>query len=147
MVSSRGKPTQVGNADPAKTAAPRAVYVGRDVRFPDLVNKPARRVDIATPAQMLVRMLPPSPLDGSGEGTGRGNGRPLDLSLQQDARASLSRLRGPDKDWAPFFQWLTRLAEEPWVEKLSFVRIHPGQGRSHWAQLPEIITDEGEVLE
>ncbi|MBL0729442.1 hypothetical protein [Piscinibacter sp. HJYY11] len=147
VASSRGKPTQVGNADPSKASASRTVYLGRDVRFPDLVNKPARRVDIATPAQMLVRMLPPSPLDGSGEGTGRGTGRPLDLSLQPDARPSLPTLRCPDKDWAPFFQWLTRLAGEPWVEKLSFVRIHPGQARSHWAQLPEIVTDEGEVLE
>jgi hypothetical protein len=147
VISSRGKPTQIGNADPSNTAAPRTVYVGRDLRFPDLLHKPARRVDIATPAQMLVRMLPPSPLDGSGEGSGRGQGRPLDLSLLPDARADLPRLRCPDKDWAPFFQWLKRLAEEPWVEKLSFVRIHPGQARSPWVQLPEIVTDEGEVLE
>lgn len=147
VIYSRGKPTQVGNADPAKGLAPRTVYVGRDLRFPDLQHKPARRIDIVTPSQMLVRMLPPSPLDGSGEGTGRGQGRPLDLSLLPDARANLPNLHCPDKDWVPFFQWLTRLAEEPWVEKISFVRIHPGQARSHWAQLPEIVTDEGEVLE
>lgn len=147
IVSSRGKPTQVGNADPSKAVATKTVYVARDLRFPDLLNKPARRVDIDTPSQMLVRMLPPSPLDGSGEGTGRGQGRPLDLSLMQDARASLPGLKCPDMDWQPFFQWLQRLAEQTWVEKLSFVRIHPGQARSHWAPLPEIVTEDGEVLE
>lgn len=147
VVSSLGEPTQIGNADPSKTASPKTVHIGRDLRFPDLLHKPARRVDIDMPKQMLVRMLPPSPLDGSGEGTGRGQGRPLDLSLLPDDRAALLTMKSPDKDWVPFFEWLKRLAQQTWVEKLCFVRIHPGQARPYWAPLPEIVTDDGEVLE
>ena len=146
-VASRGEPHKVGNQDAAKGLAPRIVVVSKAARFPDLLEKPVYRVDSPAPKQVQVRMLPPSALDGTGEGIASGQGRPIELAPEPDSRHSIHLMKCPVDSWALYFEWLKRLSEAPWVEALSFVRIHPGQARKHWAQLPEIIDDEGEVLE
>lgn len=146
-VASRGEPAAIGNQDSAKGLAPRTFLLGSGIRFPDLLNKPVFRVDGPAPAQVHVRMLPTSPLDGTGEGIASGHGRPIELAPEPDARHSLHRMKCPVESWTVYFDWLKRLSEMPWVESLAFVRIHPGQARQHWAHLPELIDDDGELIE
>ncbi len=146
-VASRGEARSLGNQDAAKHLTPKVVVVGKEARFPDLLSKPVYRIDGPSPRQIQVRMLPPSALDGTGEGIASGQGRPIELAPEPDARHAIHLIKCPVDGWTPYFEWLKRLSEAPWVEALAFVRIHPGQARKHWTQLPELIDDDGEVLE
>lgn len=144
--SAQAKDPTVENDEPKASTAPRVVLWDRDVRFPDLLRKPIRRVDHNVPRQVMLSMLPSKPFESAGRGTSSGRGQRIDPVIEVDERWLLEKVRCPVDIWHPYFHLLQHLARQQWVDAISFVRLDPRQGKPHYTKIPEIIDSDGCIL-
>lgn len=67
--------------------------------------------------------------------------------IDVDARERLPLLKPPIPEWASYFRLLAKIAAQPWVTSMSFVRLDARQVHSHYSSLPQLIDEDGVVLE
>lgn len=147
IAAKRGTSGPLSNAEPKKSKATQNVALATEIRFVDLVRKPICRVDGASARQVLLSHLPPVAFGSTGDGTVSSNGARCDLTLEKDQRKLLWKFKSPSKDWRPFFLFLRWLAGRPQVEHICFVPLDSRQAEPHYRALPELVDEDGVVLD
>ena len=137
----------LANAEPKKSKATQNLILEPEARFVDLVRKPVCRVDGAAARHVLLSHLPPVAFGSTGDGTRASEGVRCDLTLDKDQRKMLWKFECPSKAWRPFFLFLKWLAGRPLVEHLSFVSIDSRQAEPHHWALPELVDEDGVMLD
>lgn len=135
------------NTEPKKSKATQHLVLETEARFVDLVRKPVCRLDGEAARQVLLSHLPPVAFGSTGDGTASSNGLRCDLTLEKDQRKLLWKFECPSKAWRPFFLFLRWLAGRPLVEHLCFVPLDSRQAKPHFRALPELVDEDGVMLD
>lgn len=147
IAAKRSTSGPLANAEPKKSKATQTLVLETEARFVDLVRKPICRVDGAAARQVLLSHLPPVAFGSTGDGTVSSDGARCDLTLDKDQRKLLWKFECASEVWLPFFIFLRWLADRPMVEHLSFVPLDPRQAKPHFRALPELIDQDGVMLD
>lgn len=137
----------IKNDEPKSGTQVRAVVWDRNTRFPDLSGKPVFRVDFEGPKQALLSLMPARPFASTGQGTPSGEGQRIDPIIEIDEKWRVQSLRCPSSSWTSYIAFLQCLAEQPWITRMSFVRLDPRQVQPHYASIPELIDAEGCIID
>lgn len=147
VVAKRRTSGPLANAEPKKSKATQNLILEPEARFVDLVRKPVCRVNGAAARQVLLSHLPPVAFGSTGDGTGSSDGVRCDVTLEKDQRKLLWKFECPSKAWRPFFLFLKWLAVRPLVEHLCFVPLDSRQAEPHFRALPELVDEDGVMLD
>ena len=96
---------------------------------------------------MLLSHLPPVAFGSTGDGQTASDGLRCDLTLEKDQRNLIWKFESPTRAWKPFFLFLSLLASCSWVEHLCFVPIDSRQAQPHFWALPELIDEDGVLVD
>jgi hypothetical protein len=136
----------LANSEPRKSKSTQHLLLEPEARFIDLLRKPVSRVDGEAARQVLLLHLPPSTLGSTGDGASSAGPLRCDLTLEKDHRQRMWRFKSPVESWKPFFHFLSWLAGRSWIEHLCFVPIDSRQAHPHFRAIPEIIDEDGVLL-
>lgn len=137
----------IKSEDPKTSRAPAAVVFDRSVRFPDLLKKPVCRGGAQLPGMVMVSTLPSLADQATGKGHSAGSAQAIEPTAASDVLSVIAGgLTCPVPSWQPYFDFLSALAQAPTVEAMSFVTLNPRQFRPHYADLPEMVDDEGVII-
>lgn len=138
---------QIKSEDPKTSRAPATVVFDRSVRFPDLLKKPVSRGEAQLPGMVMVSTLPSLADQATGRGHSAGSAQAIEPTAASDVLSVVAGgLTCPVPNWQPYFDFLSALAQAPTVEAMSFVTLNPRQFRPHYADLPEMVDDEGVIM-
>ena len=135
------------NSEPKRAASTQRMPLEHGNRFPDLSRKPVSRVDGDSARQVQLSHLPPVDFGSSGEGKSSAEGKRCDPTVNADQRKALWKFKSPLANWESYFLFLRWLAHQPWVGHLCFAPIDSRQAQPHYCALPELIDDDGVLIE
>lgn len=115
----------------------------RWLRFTDLLNKPVKYTIAEEKEMVNVRSLPAAAFDSTSHGgSSSSDGRRVELFL--DDGCDRHPVQSPIKAWSSFFELISALDKEPWVQRTEYVQI-PHELHWHYASMPEL-SDADEVV-
>lgn len=137
----------LANTEPQKNKTTQHLAFEDGSRFPDLSRKSVSRVDGETARQVQITHLPPVAFGSTGDGRSKSNGQRCEPTLSDDQRKLLWKFKAPTVEWAPYFRLLVWLSNQTTVEHLCFVPIDSRQAQPHYCALPELIDEDGVLID
>jgi hypothetical protein len=146
LIRIRSAPGVLTNTEPKKSKATQRLAFEDENRFPDLSRKPVSRVDGEMPRQVQISHLPPVAFGSTGDGNSTSHGLRCEPTLITDQRKLLWKFKTPSAEWASFFSLIGWLSDQTSVEHLCFVPIDSRQAQPHYCTLPELIDEDGVLI-
>lgn len=147
-IQGQSKVDKLVNEEPNLSRQTRSLNVRSRVRFPDLLGKEVIRVTPARTDMILIGHSPSSGNGSTGDGYGNNNNTAkVDLCLDSPFESLGNKpLKSPVAAWERYFELLTELAHQSWIDDIEFLKLDSRQVERHYAQLPSFVDDNGEVV-
>lgn len=136
--------------EPKSSSAVRLIPIRAPLRFTDLKLKPTQRVAGKSPSIVSVQAMPAAAFESTGRGLSSSTGGRVDQHLatpDHDDRFRLEHFRCKEPLWAPYFELLTMLSRERWIDAIQFVALENRNPYVVYGQLPALVDEDGVVLE
>lgn len=149
IIKNTTKVDKLTNEEPNLDRQRKTLGLNTKVQFPDLLTKQVVRV---TPQRTDMIMIGGSESNGYGS-TGDGEGScsdiaKVDICLESPFEPIGDKpLKSPMPEWNKYFEFLLQLSKEPWIARIEFPRLDSKQVEKHYAQLPNFVDENGEILQ
>jgi hypothetical protein len=145
---SQSKVDMLVNEEPNLNRQTRMLNVPTKIRFPDLLGKEVIRVTPIRTDMILIGHSSSSAKGSTGDGDGSSSdASKVDLCLNAPFEAMGNKpLKSPTPAWSHYFEFLTELGHQPWIENIEFLKLDSRQVEQHFAQLPSFVDKDGEIL-
>ena len=148
FIKSESKIDKLVNDEPNLSRKAKVLNAPTTVRFPDLLAKTVVRV---TPTRTDMVIIGNTITNGQGS-TGEGDGSnskvsKVDLCLNYPFEPLSNKpLKSPVTAWTKYFDLLSELKHQNWIESIEFLKLDSRQVERHYAQLPSFVDEAGEIL-
>lgn len=148
FIRSESKIDKLVNDEPNLSRKAKVLNAPTSVRFPDLLTKTVVRV---TPTRTDMVIIGNSATNRQGS-TGEGDGSnskvsKVDLCLNSPFEPLGDKpLKSPSVAWTKYFELLSELKHQHWIESIEFLKLDSRQVEQHYAQLPSFVDEDGEIL-
>lgn len=148
FIKSESKVDKLVNDEPSLSRKTKVLNAPTSVRFPDLLTKTVVRITPKRTDMIIIGNSKTSGQGSTGEGDGNNNEvSKVDLCLNSPFEPLSDKpLKSPITAWAKYFELLTELKHQSWIESIEFLKLDSRQVEQHFAQLPSFIDEDGEVL-
>lgn len=148
FIGSESKIDKFVNDEPNLSRKAKVLNAPTSTRFPDLLAKTVVRV---TPTRTDMVIIGNTITNGQGS-TGEGDGKnskvsKIDLCLNSPFEPLSDKpLKSPVTAWTKYFELLSKLKHQNWIESIEFLKLDSRQVERHYAQLPSFVDEDGEIL-
>ena len=147
FIKSEPKVNKLVNDEPNNDRKVKILNVSSTVRFPDLIPKIVVRVTPTRTDMVVIGHTETNKEGSTGEGDGRNSKvSKVDLCLTSPFEPLHKPLKSPVAAWEKYFELLSGLKHQSWIKGIEFLKLDSRQVEQHFAQLPNFVNDDGEVL-
>lgn len=139
--------TQLMNQEPGANRLTKKATWTSFVRFPDILRKEIKRVSSSEKQIIVVGQKNSSDLASTGDGYGENKASKVDLCISYFPLEEGKVLESPTNEWQSYFDFLMRLAKEPYVTNFEFIQLDDQQVQKHYCSMLTFADEDGVIDE